>query len=267
MSTTPRVGEHLREWRQRRRMSQLDLACDAEISARHLSFIETGRAAPSRDMLLHLTERLDVPLRERNILLVAAGFAPLFPERTLQASALEPARKAVELVLAGHEPYPALAIDRHWTLVTANAALMRLLDGVPADLLKPPVNVLRVSLHPAGLAPRIVNLADWRAHLFERLRRQIELTADATLIELLDELRAFPAPARRAPPATRADDYAGVVVPLQLVAGDVTLALFSTTTVFGTPVDVTVSELAIESFFPANGATAERLREMARKPA
>jgi len=264
MDTTPRVGYHLREWRQRRRMSQLDLAVDAEISARHLSFIETGRSTPSRDMLLHLTERLDVPLRDRNVILVAGGFAPLFPERPLQAPALQPARKAVDLVLAGHEPYPALAVDRHWTLVTANQALMRLLDGVPAELLKPPVNVLRVSLHPDGLAPRIVNLAQWRAHLFERLRRQIEITADAPLIKLLEELRAFPVQGRRTPPP-QADDYAGVVVPLQLAVGDITLALFSTTTVFGTPVDVTVSELAIESFFPADGATAERLREMAQR--
>jgi transcriptional regulator with XRE-family HTH domain len=266
MDTRPGVGDHLREWRQRRRMSQLDLAVDAEISARHLSFIETGRSAPSRDMLLHLTERLEVPLRDRNIILVAGGFAPLFQERSLQASALQPARKAVDLVLAGHEPYPALAVDRHWTLVTANQALTRLLDGVPADLLKPPVNVLRVSLHPHGLAPRIVNLAQWRAHLFARLRRQIEVTADATLITLLDELRAYPVQGRRTM-SPQADEYASVVVPLQLTVGDVTLALFSTTTVFGTPVDVTVSELAIESFFPADGATAERLREMAQQSA
>src|SRR5262249_29847147 len=191
-------------------------------------------------------------------------FAPVFPERPLQAPALQPARRAVDLVLAGHEPYPALAVDRHWSLVTANAALTRLLDGVPADLLKPPVTVLRVSLHPQGLAPRIVTLAEWRSHLFERLRRQIEFTADATLINLLDELRAYPVHGRRMPTST--DDYGGLVVPLKLAVGDVTLALFSTTTVFGTPLDVTVSELAIESFFPADGATAERLRYMARRP-
>src|SRR6185436_13787809 len=174
MASVRPIGDHLREWRQRRRLSQLDLALEADISARHLSFLETGRAQPSRDMVLHLAERLEVPLRERNLLLVAAGFAPVFPERPLADRALQPARKAVELVLAGHEPYPALAVDRHWTLVAANKAVAPLLAGVDATLLKPPVNVLRLSLHPKGLARRIANLAEWRAHLLARLRRQIE---------------------------------------------------------------------------------------------
>src|SRR5579859_5157590 len=159
------VGDHLREWRQRRRLSQLDLACEADISTRHLSFLETGRATPSRDMVLHLAERLDVPLRERNRLLLAAGYAPVFPERPLADPALGAARQAIELVLAGHEPYPALAVDRHWTLVVANPAVGRLLGGVDRALLEPPVNVLRLSLHPAGLAPRTANLPQPRAHL------------------------------------------------------------------------------------------------------
>ena len=172
------VGEHLREWRLRRRLSQLDLALEADISTRHLSFLETGRAQPSRDMLLHLAEQLDVPLRERNVLLAAAGYAPVFRERSLEDPALAAARAAIDLVLAGHEPFPAIAVDRHWRLVSANKAVGLLLAGVDQDLLRQPVNVLRVALHPNGLAPRTVNLAEWRAHLLARLRRQIELTAD-----------------------------------------------------------------------------------------
>src|SRR6476469_9855053 len=194
MAMTQPVGDLLREWRQRRRMSQLDLASEAEISTRHLSFVETGRALPSREMVLHLAEQLEVPLRERNVLLVAAGFAPVFAERALEDPALQSARRAVDLVLAGHEPYPALAVDRHWTLVAANAAVGRLIAGADAELLQPPVNVLRLSLHPKGLAPRIANLPEWRAHLLARLRQQIDVTADGELIKLLDELSGYPAP-------------------------------------------------------------------------
>ena len=200
------VGRYLREWRQRRRMSQLDLALEAEISTRHLSFVETGKAQPSREMVLNLCERLEVPLRDRNMLLVAAGYAPVFPQRALDDPALQQARKAVDLVLKGHEPYPALAVDRHWTLIAANRAVAPLLAGAQAALLAPPVNVLRLSLHPEGLAPRIVNLAEWRTHLLERLRQQIEITADAKLIALREELRGLPAPISRAvtalPPTT-----------------------------------------------------------------
>jgi transcriptional regulator with XRE-family HTH domain len=255
------VGDHLREWRRRRRMSQLDLAVDAEISTRHLSFVESGRSQPSREMLLHLAERLAVPLRARNLLMVSAGYAPVFAERPIGDPALAPARKAIELVLKGHEPYPALAIDRHWTLVEANAAVAPLLAGADPALLKPPVNVLRLSLHPSGLAPRIANLAEWRAHLFERLRRQIEVSADPVLVALLEELRALPAPhSRRPPPATAG--YAGVVVPLQLATAAGVLSFLSTTTVFGTPVDVTLSEIALESFFPADRATADALQRI-----
>ncbi len=259
------VGEHLREWRQRRRLSQLDLALDAEISAKHLSFLETGRATPSRDMVLRLAERLEVPLRERNLLLLAAGYAPVYAQRRLEDPALGVARTAVDLVLAGHEPYPALAIDRHWNLITANRAVAPLLAGVDASLLKPPVNVLRLSLHPDGLAPRIVNLQEWRAHLLERLRHQIDATADAVLIDLLRELRGFPAPSPRAgvKPETGID-YAGIAIPFRLATDAGVLSFFSTTTVFGTPVDVTLSELALESFFPADQETAERLRVVQR---
>lgn len=252
------VGDLLREWRQRRRMSQLHFAAEAEISAKHLSFLETGRARPSREMILHLAERLDIPLHERNRLLTAAGFAPIFPERALADPGLQAARRAIEVVLKGHEPYPAIAIDRHWTLVASNDALPPLLAGIDAALLRPPVNVLRLSLNPAGLAPRIENLGEWRAHLFDRLRRQIDLNADPKLAELMAELQSYRVPAS-APPGRR-EDYGEFVVPLRLRTDKGTLSFFSTTTVFGTPVDVTLSELAIESFFPADAETAETLQ-------
>lgn len=273
MTTSVRpIGVHLREWRQRRRLSQLDLACEADISTRHLSFMETGRSQPSRDMVLHLAERLNVPLRERNILLLAAGYAPVFPQRSLDDPALRAARRAVDLVLAGHEPYPAVAVDRHWTLAAANRAIAPLLAGVDPALLRAPVNVLRLSLHPDGLAPRIANLAQWRVHLLTRLRQQIDVTADPVLQDLLTELSAYPAapvadagPADAGPADTGGEpDYGGVAVPFRLVAEDRVLSFFSTTTVFGTPVDVTLSELAIEAFFPADAATAEAMRRLGR---
>jgi transcriptional regulator with XRE-family HTH domain len=256
------VGGLLREWRQRRRLSQLDLACEADISTKHLSFLETGRATPSREMVLHLAERLEVPLRERNVLLVAAGFAPVFPERSLQDPAMQGARKAVDLILAGHEPFPALAIDRHWTLIAANQAVGRFLGGVDPAQLQPPVNVLRLSLHPKGLAPRIANLPEWRAHLLARLRHQIDVTADPVLAALLDELAAYPVPAS-AKPVRINGDHASVVVPFQLTTEAGTLSFISTTTVFGTPLDITLSELALETFFPADAGTGEVLRRLA----
>ncbi len=262
ISSVP-VGNLLREWRQRRRMSQLDLALEAEISARHLSFIETGRSQPSREMVLNLTERLDVPLRERNVLLVAAGYAPVFPEKTLDDPALAAARRAVDMVLAGHEPFPALAVDRHWTLIASNAAVPSLLTGADPSLLRPPINVLRLSLHPDGLAPRIANLVEWRAHLLARLRRQIEISADKVLVELLDELAALPAPLSKRPIALSDHEFAGVVVPFRLVTDGGILSFISTTMVFGTPVDITLSELALEAFFPADAATAEALQRLA----
>jgi len=262
------VGGMLREWRQRRRLSQLDLACEAEISAKHLSFLETGRASPSREMVLHLAEQLEIPLRERNILLVAAGYAPVFPERALTDPSLHAAREAIELVLAGHEPYPAVAIDRHWTLAASNSAVPALLAGAAPALLQPPVNVLRLSLHPDGLAPRIANLPEWRAHLLARLRHQIDVSADPVLVELLSELRDYPIRGRAQPvERAAAQDYGGVVVPVQFITEAGVLSFISTTTVFGTPVDVTLAELAIESFFPADAATADALRQMGRQAA
>jgi transcriptional regulator with XRE-family HTH domain len=253
------VGELLRAWRQRRRLSQLDLACDAGISTRHLSFVETGRAHPSREMLLHLSEQLEVPARERNVLLVAAGYAPIFPERPLADPALAAARHAVDLVLERQKPYPAFALDRHWNIVASNAALPELYEGVAADLLQPPVNALHLSLHPNGLAPRIVNLPEWRAHLLHRLRRQVELTADPVLIELLRDVSAYPAPAGTLPPAGLEHDIA---VPFRIKAGVEVLSFLSTTTVFGTPVDVMLSELALEMFFAGDDETAAAVQRM-----
>lgn len=258
----PTVGTLLRQWRQRRRLSQLDLACDAEVSARHLSYMETGRSLPSREMLLRLAEHLEVPLRERNALLVAAGYAPMFPERPLAAPSMQAARAAVERILAGHEPCPALAIDRHWNLVMANAAVPPLLAGVDASLLQPPVNVLRLSLHPRGLAPRIGNLQQWRSHLLARLHGQVEASGDPVLAGLLDELQALPPPSGAVAQHEEDHDFAGIVVPLQLVTEAGPLALISTTTVFGTPVDLTLAELALETFFPADAATARALQAL-----
>ncbi len=257
-------GDHLREWRQRRHLSQLDLAGDAEISARHLSFVETGRAAPSRDMVLRLAERLEVPLRERNVLLVAAGFAPAFPNRSLDDPALAAARQAVETVLKAHEPYPALAVDRHWNLVSANAMIAPLLAGVTPSLLAPPINVMRLSFHPQGIAPLTVNLAEWCGHLLERLHRQCEATADPVLIALYDELKTYPIPARKTPHLVGAES--SLAVPFQMRMGDDVLSFISTTMVFGTPLDVTLSELALETFFPADDKTTAFLHGMAKSP-
>jgi transcriptional regulator with XRE-family HTH domain len=258
------VGELLRKWRERRRLSQLALALDAEVSTRHLSFLETGRSRPSREMLLRLMERLEVPLRERNLILLAAGYSPLYPERSLNDPALQAARQAVDRVLAAHKPYPAHAVDRHWTLVASNDVAWPLIGEVAPALLEPPINVLRLSLHPEGLASRIVNLGQWRAHILHRLRQQAESSADPVLDALLEELVSYPAPKEDGTEAQLRDLYAsGVVTPLRLRSSWGVLALFSTITIFGTPVDITLSEIAIEAFFPADEATAETLRRIA----
>ncbi|WP_104202899.1 helix-turn-helix domain-containing protein [Billgrantia saliphila] len=262
---TPSVGELLRHWRQRRRLSQLALAADADISQRHLSFLESGRASPSREMLLRLAEQLAIPLRERNRLFLAAGLAPAYGERALDTPELATVRRVVDQLLDAHAPYPALAVDRHWSLVAANRPLGLLLEGVDPALLEPPVNVLRLSLHPRGLASRILNFREWRAHILERLARQSESMPDGSLADLADELRSFPVPigARPHHPTSRAQ-YAGIAVPLELALPDGSvLTLLSTTTVFGTPLDVTLEELAIESFFPADEATREIMQRLA----
>ena len=255
-------GDQLRAWRMRRRMSQMDLANEADISTRHLSFVETGRSAPSREMVLRLAERLEIPLRERNALLVAAGYAPMYRERPLDDPALAVAKEAVQLILKSHEPFPALAVDRHWNMLAHNAVVPLLLAGVDAALLQPPVNVLRLSLHPRGLAPVIVNIGQWRHHLFERLRQQIQATGDSQLQALEQELRGYPVP--QDADATRLEgEVLGIAVPLRLRSEAGELSFISTMTVFGTAVDITMQELALETFFPADAFTAEALRRMA----
>jgi transcriptional regulator with XRE-family HTH domain len=258
MNASAPVGDLLREWRQRRRLSQLECACEAEISSKHLSFLETGRSQPSREMLLRLAELLEVPLRERNAMLIAAGYAPVFGHRSLDDPDLQAPRAAIQKLLKAMAPYPALAIDRYWNLLTANDAALRLLAGVSPSLMTPPINVLRLSLHPAGIANRIVNFSEWRAHLLARLRHQVEIYADPTLNALLEELSNLPQPSRKQREPS-ASPHA-VAVPLQLAHGDRVLSFISTTTVFGTPIDVTLSEIALECFYPADAETAEALQ-------
>ena len=254
----PNVGGLLREWRLRRHVSQLALATRSAVSARHLSFIETGRARPSREMVLHLAERLEIPLRERNMLLLAAGYAPAYGERPLDGDELAPVRDALERFLAAHEPYPALVLDRHANLVLANGALGHLVDGVAPKLLEPPANALRATLHPDGMAPRILNFDEWSGHLIHRLRRQVALTGDPQLEALLAELRSYPN-VRDEPPAADTLPAAEIVLPLVLRRGAERLSFFSTVTTFGTPADVTLSELSVEAFYPADAETAAAL--------
>jgi transcriptional regulator with XRE-family HTH domain len=261
VASRPPVGELLREWRRRRRLSQFDLALEAGVSSRHLSFVENGRSRPSAQMVLQLAEHLDVPLRDRNRLLLAAGYAPAFAQRDLDAPEMGPVRDAIEQLLRAHEPYPALVIDGHWGLVGANGAVAPLLQGVAAHLLEPPVNVLRLSLHPEGMAPRIVNLHEWRSHLLERLAREAVTSGDAALTALHEELAGYPS----GEPGPAVDSaFADVAVPLRLRLGKGELAFISTRTTFGTAIDVTVAELSIESFFPTNRETVEAMRSLLR---
>jgi len=257
------VGELLREWRDRRRISQLDLAISAEISTRHLSFVETGRSKPSRDMVLRLGEHLEVPLRERNQLLLAAGYAPAYAESGLGAPEMEAVRKAVRQLLTSHEPYPAAVVDRWWNLVDANESVLIMTDLVSPALMAAPVNVLKLTLHPEGMAPHVLNLGEWRAHLLGRLRRQVAQTADPVLTGLLEELLTYPC--ADPVPEVEVPGPGDIFVPLRLRHKDVDLTFFSTVSTFGTPLDITVSELVIESFFPADTATAEYLRAYAAR--
>jgi transcriptional regulator with XRE-family HTH domain len=244
------VGPLLRDWRKRRRLSQLDLALDAGVSARHVSFVETGRSRPSADMVLQLADRLEVPLRNRNQLLLAAGHAPVFEQHDLEDPEMAPVRQAIDLILSGHEPYPAVVIDRSWEMLGANRSVALLTAGVAPDLLEPPVNVLRLALHPEGMAPRIANLGEWRGHLLDRLDRQIALTADPALVTLRDEVSGYPGP--RHVPGGEPE----IAVPLRLATDAGELAFISTVSTFGTAVEITASELSIESFFPADEVTA-----------
>ena len=257
--TPTQVGNHLRQWRQRRRLSQLDLALDAEISTRHLSFVETGRAAPSRRMILTLAERLEIPMRERNVLLVAGGFAPVYPERPLDAPEMRHAREVIDLVLQGHLPYPAFAIDRHWNILASNRSLPRIYEGVAPHLLNAPVNALRLTLHPDGMASKVLNLAEWRANVLSRLRAQIAATADPGLGELYAELKSYGDEDDDANAETRG----APLIPFRLATDVGPLSFLTTTMVFDTPLDVTLSELIVECFFPADTETRERVKLMA----
>ena len=251
------VGELLRSWRRRRNLSQLELALEADVSARHLSFLETGRSRPSREMVIRLSEELDLPLRERNALLLAAGFAPVYPQRPLEAPEMEPVRGAIERFLRAHEPYPALLIDRYHNLVSANDALDLLLEGVAPQLLQAPANALRIALHPEGIAPRTLNLPEWSSHLLRRVRREAQVSADPELAALHDELSGYPGVAGKQIDTQPLD----ILLPLRLRDrdGEGELAFFSTISTFGSAAEVTLSELAIEAFYPANGQTAMRL--------
>jgi transcriptional regulator with XRE-family HTH domain len=253
------VGPLLRRWRDQRRLSQMELALEAEVSTRHLSFVETGRSKPSRDMVVRLAEHLDVPLRERNELLLAAGYAPAYPESDLDEEQMAQVREVVQRLLAAHEPYPAVAVDRHWELLDGNAGVPLMTAGVAEHLLAPPINALRLSLHPEGMAPRIANLGEWRAHLLGRLRREVAATQDPQLASLLSELSSYPGD----DPDGAVHELPGpgeIVVPLRLRHEAGELAFMSTITTFGTPLDITVSELSIEAFFPADAHTAAVLR-------
>jgi transcriptional regulator with XRE-family HTH domain len=265
-SPPPGVGPQLREWRERRRLTQLELALDSGISARHLSFVETGRSNPGRELLLRVTEQLGVPFRERNRLLLAAQHAPAFPERSLADPALAPVREALDLILAGHEPNPAIVVDRAWNLVAANRPVAALARGAEIDpaLLEPPVNAVRASLHPRGLAPLIVNLGAWRAHFCDRLERQAAATGDEELVALAEEVAGYPAPSVERDPDFEVD-AGGTLGPLRLRApGGGELSFFGMFATFDAPFEVTTSELAIELLFPSDPATAEALRELAR---
>jgi len=259
------VGLLLRQWRERRRATQLELALDAGISARHLSFVETGRSRPGRDMLVRVLEQLKVPFREQNRLLLAAGHAPAYPERSFDDPDLAPVRDALDLVLSGHEPYPAIAVDRAWNMVAANSAMLALTEAVEIDpeLLEPPVNVIRVGLHPRGLGPLFVNLGDWHAHWIKQLERQLAATGDEQLASLIDEVAGYPIPE----PDADADAVTGFAAgemlgPVKVRTPDGgELAFFGMFASFDTPFEVTTSELAVELLFPADRATAKALHE------
>ncbi len=266
VGSQPSIGPVLREWRERRRRSQLELALDAGISTRHLSFVETGRSRPGREMLLRILEQLEVPFREQNRLLLASGHAPAFPERSLEDPELRPVRAAVDQILTRHEPYPAVVVDRGWNLVAANSPMRSLTEEVVIDpaLLEPPVNIMRLGFHPLGLAPLIVNLGQWRAHFCQRLERQLAVTGDPDLAALLEEVAGYPIPGDEPDPAPD-PDAREMLGPVRFRApGGGELSFFGMFATFDTPFEVTTSELAMELLFPADQATAEALADRVR---
>ncbi|EGI76548.1 helix-turn-helix domain-containing protein [Hylemonella gracilis] len=254
----PAIGEQLRTWRERRHLSQLALAVQAEVSSRHLSFIETGRAQPGRELILRLADELDIPLRERNDLLIAAGFAPVFQARNFEDAAFDSLRAIVDLTLERHKPFPAYLIDRHWNIIRSNAAVPALFEGVDAALLRPPVNVIRLVLHPGGMAPRILNLAAWRSHYLHLLRRQIQMTADPQLEALLRETLAYPIGKHD---AWNGSDSPSLPLIVQTRLGQ--LSFIGATTVFGSPADVTLEEVALEVLHPADAHTEQAVQAAA----
>jgi transcriptional regulator with XRE-family HTH domain len=254
------VGELLREWRARRRRSQLDVALDVGVSSRHLSFVETGRAKPSPELVLALASRLDVPLRERNTLLIAAGYAPRFGQTPLDDRSMARVRAALDQMLDAHDPYPGLVLDRYWNVVAANAAAAALTASIPEALLGPPLNVFRASLHPDGLASSTLNFADWASYLVATLRRLVARTADPVLDALLAEVMGYPNVAELVSTPGWAPDEAPLLVPCRLLLGGAELSLFTTLTTFGTPGDITLDEVAVELFYPADDATDRALR-------
>ncbi|MFF8605956.1 helix-turn-helix domain-containing protein [Streptomyces sp. NPDC015346] len=264
VATGTGVGPLLRGWRERRRLSQLELALRADSSARHISFVETGRSRPSEDMVLRLAEQLDVPVRERNALLLAAGYAPRFTESTLDDPRLDTLREGIEQLLAGYDPYPALVVDGSYTVVAANESIGMLLTGVPDHLLTPPMNAMRITLHPEGLAPRIRNLREWRGHLLAQMERQIALARSEALRELYEEVAAYPLPEATGEPGDREDPepYPYFALPMRIEHDGRVLSFVSSISTFNTPMDVTVAELAIETFLPADPATVAYLRSL-----
>ncbi|MET9800597.1 helix-turn-helix transcriptional regulator [Streptomyces sp. NPDC006368] len=259
------VGPLLRGWRERRRLSQLELALRADSSARHVSFIETGRSRPSEEMILRLAEHLEVPVRERNALLLAAGYAPRYAETPLDDPSLGSLREGIERLLGGYDPYPAIVVDGSYTVVAANRGIAMLLEGVAEHLLTPPMNAMRITLHPRGLAPRIRNLREWRGHLLAQMERQIALVRSEPLRRLYDEVAAYPLPERAGGAPEDREDPAShpyVALPLRVEHGGRVLSFVSSISTFNTPMDVTVAELAIETFLPADAATVTYLRSL-----
>jgi transcriptional regulator with XRE-family HTH domain len=258
------VGPLLRAWREQRRVSQLELALRADSSARHISFIETGRSRPSEEMVLRLAEHLDIPVRERNALLLAAGYAPHYPETPLDDPALDALREGMERLIQGYEPYPALVVDAMYNVVAANRGILMLLDGIPESLLAPPLNAMRLTLHPQGLASRIRNLTEWRGHLLDQMQRQIALHRSEPLRALYEEVAAYPVPeaASDASEGQPAESVAYFALPLRIEHEGRTLSFISSISTFNTPMDVTVAELAIETLLPADPATVKYLHSL-----
>ncbi|MEU5535751.1 helix-turn-helix transcriptional regulator [Streptomyces sp. NPDC020362] len=256
------VGPLLRAWRERRRISQLELALRADSSARHISFIETGRSRPSEEMVLRLAEHLDVPVRERNALLVAAGHAPHYPETPLDDPAMDVLRDGMERLIQGYEPYPALVVDAGYTVVAANRGIAMLLEGVPEKLMTPAPNAMRLTLHPEGLAPRIRNLREWRGHLLAQMERQLALHRSEPLRALYEEVSGYPL-AADAPGCEPAEPVPYFALPMVIEHDGRILSFVSSISTFNTPMDVTVAELAIETFLPADPATTKYLHTLA----